>query len=129
MKLIQKAVIKKDNKFLILLRSLGAKYFPEHWDFPGGALEPNEEPFAGIEREVFEETALKIKALKIVGIYELDLDNVGKNTHRFTVYSARIISGGVKPSHEHLRFKWATKNEILQLKIEPYVKLYFEEHP
>lgn len=129
MKLIQKAIIKKDDKFLIILRSPEAKYFPEHWDFSGGKLEPNEDPFTGIEREVIEETALKVKVLEVIGVYELDLDNAGKNTHRFTVYSTEIISGDVKLSHEHLEFKWATKEEILQLKIEPYMKFYFEEHP
>ena len=53
--LVQKAIVKDKNNFLIILRSPSAKFFPEHWDFPGGKLEPNEEPFAGIEREVIEE--------------------------------------------------------------------------
>ena len=57
MKLVQKAVVKNGNKFLILLRSPESFSFPEHWDFPGGRLEEDEEPFAGIEREVFEEAA------------------------------------------------------------------------
>lgn len=111
------------------MRSADAKFFPEHWDFPGGKLEPNEEPFAGIEREVIEETNLKIKALKVVGVYEMELDYKGeKILHRFTVYLTKVLSGKVKLSHEHLEFKWATKKEILLLKIEPYIKLYFEEH-
>ena len=129
MKLIQKAVIKKDNKFLILLRSHKADYFPEYWDFPGGKLEPNEDPFAGIEREVVEETTLNVKALKVIGVYELDLDDAGEDTHRFTVYNIKIISGDVKIGHEHLEFRWTTKEEILQLKIEPFIPLYFKEHP
>lgn len=130
MKPIQKAVVKKDNKLLIVLRSPDAKFFPEHWDFPGGKLEPNEEPFAGIEREVIEETNLKVKAIKVVGVYEMELDYKGeKIPHRFTVYSTKVLSSDVKLSHEHLEFKWATEEEILRLKIEPYMKLYFEEHP
>ena len=130
MKLIQKAIVKKDGKFLIVLRSPDAKFFPEHWDFPGGKLEPDEEPFAGIEREVIEETGLKVKAQEVVGTYEIELDYKGeKIPHRFTVYSTEILSGDVKLSYEHLEFKWATKEDILQLKIEPYMKSYFEEHP
>ena len=127
--LVQKATIKKDDKFLIVFRSPKAKYYPEHWDFPGGKLEPNEDPFEGVEREVFEETSLKVKALEVLGVYELDSDNCGKNTHRYSVYSTKIISGDVKLSHEHTEFKWATREEILQLKIEPYMRLYFEERP
>lgn len=127
--LVQKAVIKKDDKFLIMLRSPEAKNFPEHWDFPGGKLEPNEDPFAGIEREVMEETSLRVKALKVIGIYEFDFKKISKNTHRFTVYSVEIISGDVKLSFEHSGFKWATKEEILKLKIEPFIESYFKEHP
>lgn len=127
MKEIQKAVVKKGNKFLILLRSPKAEFFPEHWDFPGGKLEPNEEPFSGIEREILEETGLTVKALNVVGVYEMVLKSI---PHKFTVYSTRLLSGEkVKISHEHLEFKWATKEEILALKIEPHMKEYFEEHP
>ena len=130
MKLVQKAIIKNDNKFLIVLRSPNAKFFPEHWDFPGGKLEPDENPFSGIEREVIEETNLKIKALEVIGVYELESEYKGEMIpHRFTVYSTEIVSGDIKLNHEHLEFKWADKKEILQLKIEPYMNLYFEEHP
>ncbi len=126
--LVQKAVIKKDGKFLIALRSPTAKYFPNHWDFPGGKLEPNEEPFAGIEREILEETTFQVKALEVVGVYEMDIDKIGKNSHRYTIYSTKILSGKIKLSDEHLKFRWATKEEILQLKVEPYLRLYFKEH-
>jgi len=127
MKEIQKAVIKRGNQFLILLRSLKAEFFPEHWDFPGGKLEPNEDLFAGIEREVVEETGLKIKALAVVGRYEIVLRDI---SHRFLVYSTKLLSKDtVQLSPEHLDFKWAAKEELLKLKVEPYLKEYFKEHP
>lgn len=128
MKLIQKAVVKKGNKYLILLRSKDARYFPEHWDFPGGKLESNEEPVKGIEREVFEETSLRVKASKVSGVYEFDLDNNGEGDHRFTVYLTKIVSGEVRLSFEHLEFKWASKKEISSLRVEPCIKSYFREH-
>lgn len=73
MKLIQKSIIKQGDKYLIGLRSENAKYFPLHWDF-GGRLEPGEEPFSGIEREVKEETNLDVRALAVIGVYEFDID-------------------------------------------------------
>ena len=91
MKQIQKAILKKGTKFLILLRAPNAERFPGYWDFPGGKLEINEDPFAGIEREVFEETSLKIKALKVVERYEFDLDHAGRKTHCFSVYSTNCF--------------------------------------
>ncbi|MDD2807508.1 MAG: NUDIX hydrolase [Patescibacteria group bacterium] len=129
MKLIQKAIIKMGDKYLIGLRSPNAKYFPQHWDLPGGKLEPNEDPFLGIKREVKEETDLEVKPLKVLGVYEFDLDGQGENTHRFTIYAVEIISGTVKLSSEHTEQSWATKDEILKLKIEPYFVPFFEEHP
>ena len=130
MKEIQKAVIRKDDKFLTVYRSPNAKYFPEYWDFPGGGLEEGENPFTGIEREVMEETGLKVKARKVVGVYEYDLDNAGRNTHRFTVYEIEPLSTfEVRLSHEHLEYAWSTKEEILAKRIEPFLIDYFKEHP
>ena len=129
MMLIQKAIVQKDDKFLILLRSPDSRFFPEHWDFPGGTLVPNEEPFAGIEREIIEETGLTVKELKVVATYDMDLSYKDKLIpQRFTIYSTELLSGDVILSHEHAQFKWATKEETLQLKIEPFMQLYFEEH-
>lgn len=127
MKLIQKAIVRKGDNYLIGLRSKNAKYFPLHWDFPGGRLEPGEDPFTGITREVKEETGLNIKPLKIIDVYEFDLDGKGENTHRFTIYSTKIISGDVKLSEEHVEQRWATKDEISKLKIEPYIKPFFKK--
>jgi len=129
MKLIQKAAIKNGDKYLIGLRSKKTKYFPLHWDFPGGKLEPNENPLEGIVREVKEETDLDVNPLEVLGIYEFDLDNKGENTHRFTIYSTEIISGNVKLSEEHTKQRWATKDEIRKLKIEPYFEPFFREYP
>jgi 8-oxo-dGTP diphosphatase len=129
MNLIQKAVIKKGDKYLIGLRSPSAKYFPLHWDFPGGKLEHNEDHFEGIAREVKEETDLNIKPIEVLGVYEFDLDNKGENTHRFTIYSTEITSGELKKSDEHVEQKWATKEEILNLEIEPYFVPFFNQYP
>ena len=100
MREIQKVVVKKDDKYLILLRSKDAEFFPECWDFPGGKLEENEEPYDGIEREVKEETNLDVRATGVLGVYEYFLEEK-KEELIFTVYSIEIISGEVKLSSEH----------------------------
>ena len=129
MKLIQKAVIKKGNEYLIGLRAPGAAYFPLHWDLPGGKLEPNEDPFTGITREVKEETNLDIKPIEVLGVYEFDLDGIDKPSHRFTIYSTEVIGGDLKLSPEHLEQRWTTKDEIMKLPIEPYFKPFFQDNP
>lgn len=71
---------------------------------------------------------MKARILKVVGVYEFDFGNDGKSTHRFTIYSTEIISGEVKLSHEHTDFKWVTKDEILKMKIEPFMIEYFKQN-
>ena len=56
-----KAIIIKDNK-LLLIRHVHPEKNHEWWAFPGGAVENDETIFQCVEREVWEETGLKIKA-------------------------------------------------------------------
>jgi len=123
---IQKAIVMRDDIYLIVLRSPKAEFFPEHWDFPGGRLEPNEDPKEGIAREILEESGLRATIGDVVGVYEMDL--IPEVTHRYTVYATSNIEGDVQLSDEHTAFQWATKDDILALPIEPYMKSYFEEH-
>lgn len=126
MELIQKAVIKRNDTYLTLLRSSQAHYFPEHWDFPGGKLEAVESPFAGIEREVLEETGLIVRAVRPVFVFVADLNNAGQNTHHFTLYETDSLSGDFRFSDEHTDFRWVMKEELLNTAhIEPYIPAYF----
>jgi len=48
-------VLKKGDKFLLLLRPTGANVkFPNMWSFPGGGSEKGEEPLQTAIREVYE---------------------------------------------------------------------------
>ena len=77
---------------------------------------------------MLEETSLKVDALDVLGMYEMELEHNGEKVpHRFTVYNTEILSSEVKLSHEHTDFQWATKDRILKLKIEPYLRLFLKE--
>ena len=125
MKLIQKAIIKRMGKFLILHRSPKAAFFPSHWDFPGGKLEQGEDPRAGVEREVLEETGLRVTATAIAGAYDMVLRGI---PHRFILYQTEGSVGDVRLSGEHTTYRCVTRKGILKLKTEPYIRIYFEKH-
>ena len=65
MKIVQKAVIKKGDKYLILLRPSDKKFFPDHWDFPGGKLDDGEDAIESLKREVLEETGLDMDGVHV----------------------------------------------------------------
>lgn len=119
----QKAIIRKGDEYLILKRSPKASTYPNHWDFPGGRLEHGEDAASGLEREVFEETGLKINVIRPV---QTLTENLSNRYQLFIAYECRILSGEIKLSHEHTEFKWATREEILKLNIENVVRKCLE---
>jgi 8-oxo-dGTP diphosphatase len=119
----QKALIKKENKFLIVKRSLNARIYPKHWDLPGGKLEHNEKFDESLIREVKEETNLDIKVNSIEFIY---VESMEANAY-VVLFNCEIVGGDLKLSSEHTDYKWATKEEILKIKIEPYLQNYFRK--
>jgi len=56
------AIIIRDNKILLVHRKKDGR---EYWVFPGGGIEDYEKPEETVKREVFEETNLKVKSVKI----------------------------------------------------------------
>ena len=119
-----KAIIKKDNKYLLLHKSLTVPRFPDFWDFPGGGLDDDEDPTEGIKREVLEETSLKIEPIKVIWKTQAEVNGI---MVEYKIYSVKLLSEEIKLSHEHTEFKWLTKEELLKLKVEPYIKLFFKE--
>jgi len=52
------AVIERDGRLLICQRHAGDRY-PLKWEFPGGKVEPGEDPRAALARELEEELAIR----------------------------------------------------------------------
>ncbi|KAK7943865.1 uncharacterized protein PG986_012978 [Apiospora aurea] len=55
-----------------------------HWGFPGGHLEQGEEFAACVERETLEETGLRIRAGRVIGLTNDKFPELGK--HYVTVF-------------------------------------------
>ena len=54
-------IFNEKGRVLILKRTADSITYPSTWSFPGGGADEDEDPFDCASREVFEETALKIK--------------------------------------------------------------------
>lgn len=109
-------IVKKDNKVLIGKRKDTTGH--NMWGFPGGHLEFGETPQKGAEREVFEETNLKIKNVKLATVTN-DIRKDYKPNHYVTIFlTADYRSGNIinKEPHKCSEWKWVTWEFFLSSK-------------
>jgi ADP-ribose pyrophosphatase YjhB (NUDIX family) len=80
-------------------------------DLPGGTLTDNEKPVAGLYREVFEETGLRIQLLSPLCWLKFDMHDSGCPI-LVAFYIAEAEHGHVSLSPEHTSFRWVTIEEF-----------------
>lgn len=113
MKQVAKLVlVNAEDKYLLLYRDDHPSYGNDA-DLPGGTLEDNEDPVAGVCREVMEETGLKIDA-SLISFVHSDNKHSAEGTV-YLLYSTKIHKAPViKLSWEHVSYEWLNKNEFLE---------------
>lgn len=103
------AIVKKDNKFLMVRRK--QKEGNLHWQFPAGGVEENEADEEAVLREVFEETDVVCKIIDKLG------ERVHPTTNRIVSYwKCSYISGEafLKDTDDLDAVSWMLKEEIFQ---------------
>lgn len=100
--------LKKERKILLLKRTQSP--FKNCWCLPGGYIEYEETPKASIIRETKEETGLKIKLNRLIGVYRIDNDPRGVSID--IIYSGLIISGKINLTKEHSQYKFFSVNKL-----------------
>lgn len=111
---IVEAIIKnKSNKILLLKRSKKNKYYIGKWQLPGGKVEFGEEIDIAIKRELFEETGIKYKNLKLSKLFFLDKSYCIDDTKNILllVFEARLL-GDIKISNDHVEYKFFSASEL-----------------
>ena len=108
------AVIFDENRKKVLLTQ---RTDNGRWCVPGGALESGESAAEACEREVWEETGLKVRATRLIGVYsnpdQLVIYSDG-NKAFFVVLSfeAEIIEGELGLSNETTAFGYYSLEEM-----------------
>jgi UDPglucose 6-dehydrogenase len=91
------AIIRKNNSILLVKRSI--EPFKGSWSLPGGFVEHDETVEESLVREVEEETGLKVKPLRVIGVFSHPLRSPVK--HVVTIcYESMILGGELKAQGE-----------------------------
>lgn len=103
-----KAIIRKDDKYLVLFKSENEEVNPNEADIPGGRIEFGEEVEVGLKREIKEELGIEIlikNPSRVWGFVKENLHLIG------ITFLAEYIGGEIKLSNEHTCYRWISKDE------------------
>lgn len=103
-------VVREDGRLLAIRRADNGT-----WELPGGVLELDETPEAGVVREVLEETGIHVEVDELTGVY--------KNTTRgivALVFRCKPSGGTERTSAESVAVEWLTQEQISERMSEVY---------
>jgi 8-oxo-dGTP diphosphatase len=122
------AIVIKDGKVLMVKRA--APPNKNLWAIPGGMLELGETLQQGAEREIFEETNIRIRAGKPIFTFDLlERDNEGRVYFHFLIVDmeAEYLSGEIKAASDALDADWVTPEECQILSLTSNTLRMLEE--
>jgi ADP-ribose pyrophosphatase YjhB (NUDIX family) len=85
------------------------------WTLPGGWADVGDVPSEGAEREVLEESGYRVKAVRLVGVYDANRAGELRFSHAYKiVFLCELISGEAAVSTETTEVGWFAEDRIPQ---------------
>ncbi len=105
------ALIERDGRVLLAQRP-AHKHLPLKWEFPGGKVEPAEDPAAAIVREIREELGCDIVIARLLPPFAHDYGTVVITMIPFV---CALAQGSAEPAAlEHVAIAWVRPEEFAQ---------------
>ena len=111
---VSAAIFRADRILLVRRARSPAKGF---YSLPGGRVEFGETLYAALDREVAEETALKIEIIGLAGWREVVPGATGGGHYLIMSFAARWTDGEVTLNDELDDYKWLAPDELGDLKL------------
>ena len=96
------AIVVREGRVLVARREPGS-HLEGLWEFPGGKIEPGEEPHAAALRELREETGLEAQDAEPLNIFHYAYPDRDVRLHAFVVRDARGEPG---------RWEWVERGSL-----------------
>ncbi|WP_214801702.1 NUDIX domain-containing protein [Exiguobacterium sp. s194] len=112
-----KAVIVQDDRLLIIKRATDDEIHPGTWELVGGKLDFGETLEQSLEREVFEETGLRVTIQHL--LYATTFLTDSNRQVVLMTYWAHPVATTITLSEEHSDARWVTADEARQMLLQP----------
>jgi 8-oxo-dGTP diphosphatase len=109
------------NERALLIRR-GSTPLEGEWSIPGGILEIGETILDGVKRELLEETAIEVKVLDLIEVFErVTRDEAGKLKYHFVIldYLCEAVRGEAQAGSDVTDVAWARETELSEYSLTP----------
>jgi mutator protein MutT len=99
----------------VLLIRRGSEPLEGEWSIPGGMLEIGETILEGVQRELLEETAIEVKVLDLIEVFErVARDDEGRLKYHFVIldYLCEAVRGEALAGSDVTDVAWARETEL-----------------
>jgi 8-oxo-dGTP diphosphatase len=108
--LVVAAVIQRDDRRLLIGQRRRTDTSPLKWEFPGGKIQPGEEPETALARELREELGATLQKCREIGRVQHDYAG-GSEPLEIRFYAAKIAEGEITP-RTFEQIAWALPKEL-----------------
>ena len=120
--------LEKDDQVLLGLREdRPLKIYRNHWDLPGGRIEPGETIVEALRREFLEETGLTIVKAHLMGAYHNSDPDEGA-PGLCLLYYVEEAEGEMQASSDLQAIEYVEKSRIRRLQLPPWSKYFLREY-
>lgn len=120
--LVTAAVVIKDNMLLMAQRCDGEE--AGKWEFPGGKVEPSEDPRACLKRELREELGVDAEVGPVLEVISIPQPE----RHLVLLYFQCAIREGKPEPLQCLQVKWVNREEIEYLEKPPADQAFWKSY-
>lgn len=107
-RVVVQAIIQKDEKTLLLRRSVGRPELIGKYELPGGRLDTNEQPEDSIRHRVQGDTGLVVDSVHLFDVVSMVNDDGGNVQHVLLVYlvSVRSTDSAIELGSSYDKYEW-----------------------
>lgn len=124
-----KCILVDKGKVLLIKESSQASWRPGRWGLPGGKTDPEENLIVTLNREMKEETGIKVKIKGLFRIEELieQMKKENRLVHHF-IFVVKKVGGKFKKPDQHVgELRWFSKKDLRSLSLDDYTEYYYKD--